>query len=477
MCRPHSKFPSNCPDAHLHTGCQLRTPGLQQTFVIPDTAIPDTVLDDHEDDRLLHLIRPVRTVALTRASPDAAALSEISGEAGETPGSAELNLEDSTLYPLPALFLRQCLPESAWEPDNAAQSCRACSKRFSLFLRRHHCRRCGLLFCVSCSSKRALLASPETPSQPSYYVSQPPLTDDDNAPLAQLRQRMGQESAPAWVFRDHRVCDPCAQALDPLPVAHTGVAPLAPDALAMAASAAENAYGVFRELPLHPQGHQRSSSSDLRQRGIQRRSSTDSIRVCPVCDRSWASVWVTMRRMPGEGWQETQERHVRSCIEDTSAEMQGVSAQQQSAGARRSRSVQGRMPADRLPQEPPLASSQPPRRSTGFLGFFDRTLAASDDADDTADSALESSTATHSHSHNHREPGGGSKTARSPAGVRYVVYNLTGDTPLLGQECAICFEDFEPGQRVARLNCLCTYHVWCISEWLQRTPACPVHYE
>ncbi|KAJ2176547.1 hypothetical protein GGH18_006183, partial [Coemansia sp. RSA 530] len=54
------------------------------------------------------------------------------------------------------------------------------------------------------------------------------------------------------------------------------------------------------------------------------------------------------------------------------------------------------------------------------------------------------------------------RMARSPMGVKYVAYKLNSDTPLLGQECAICFDDFEPGQQVARLNCLCTYHLPCI---------------
>ncbi|KAI8325086.1 hypothetical protein GQ54DRAFT_252028, partial [Martensiomyces pterosporus] len=53
--------------------------------------------------------------------------------------------------------MRQCLPESAWEPDEATAVCRQCARRFTLFLRRHHCRRCGLVFCDSCSSNRTLL--------------------------------------------------------------------------------------------------------------------------------------------------------------------------------------------------------------------------------------------------------------------------------------------------------------------------------
>ncbi|KAF9302455.1 hypothetical protein BGZ74_005329 [Mortierella antarctica] len=53
------------------------------------------------------------------------------------------------------------------------------------------------------------------------------------------------------------------------------------------------------------------------------------------------------------------------------------------------------------------------------------------------------------------------------------VYKLPADSPLIDQECAICFEEFVAGRTVARLNCLCTYHRHCIHSWLQHGKACP----
>ncbi|KAJ2832224.1 hypothetical protein J3B01_004958 [Coemansia erecta] len=326
------------------------------------------------------------------------------------------------LYSPSALFMRQCLPESAWEPDEATQTCRQCSRRFTLFVRRHHCRRCGLLFCDTCSAQRALLALPTRADQ-SGNIN----THDDDTPLARL---VGARST-HWRFRDHRVCDPCCQTVARLPAAY-------PDSVALvvaelgSSDAAENAYNIFR------------TSAQPTVQPV-RRSSTSSVRICPVCDRDWATVWAHMERVPGEGWQEAQERHIRGCIEDTSANMQGARAE-----PTRSRSIQSRphMSAS------PMSASQP--RHT-FLTLFDRSHPepfAHSMADEPA----------------HR-------MARSPMGVKYVAYKLNSDTPLLGQECAICFDDFEPGQQVARLNCLCTYHLPCISDWLLRTPACPVHYE
>ncbi|KAJ2534513.1 hypothetical protein EV175_007023, partial [Coemansia sp. RSA 1933] len=92
--------------------------------------------------------------------------SRYSAEEEEEEGEEEGDRESQTdrtgqmFYPRPALFQRQLLPESAWEADDATAVCHQCSRRFTLFLRRHHCRRCGLVFCDTCSQRRILLAAP-----------------------------------------------------------------------------------------------------------------------------------------------------------------------------------------------------------------------------------------------------------------------------------------------------------------------------
>lgn len=46
-----------------------------------------------------------------------------------------------------------------WIPDSLAERCYGCHASFSLVLRRHHCRRCGNVFCDACSSARIPLVS------------------------------------------------------------------------------------------------------------------------------------------------------------------------------------------------------------------------------------------------------------------------------------------------------------------------------
>ncbi|KAJ3173469.1 hypothetical protein HDU88_002555 [Geranomyces variabilis] len=62
------------------------------------------------------------------------------------------------------------------------------------------------------------------------------------------------------------------------------------------------------------------------------------------------------------------------------------------------------------------------------------------------------------------------------SGNRYIVQTLK--EPLPGCECAICFEEFLRGHRIARLNCLCLYHEHCIEAWWVRVRkrTCPVHF-
>jgi hypothetical protein len=40
--------------------------------------------------------------------------------------------------------------------------------------------------------------------------------------------------------------------------------------------------------------------------------------------------------------------------------------------------------------------------------------------------------------------------------------------------CVICLDDFESGQRVRRLPCLCTFHVACIDRHLHDNTTCPI---
>jgi len=50
------------------------------------------------------------------------------------------------------------ISKSAWQSDSLVAQCNGCNKRFGTFLRRHHCRGCGKLFCSTCCQANLALS-------------------------------------------------------------------------------------------------------------------------------------------------------------------------------------------------------------------------------------------------------------------------------------------------------------------------------
>ncbi|OAD75350.1 hypothetical protein PHYBLDRAFT_132627 [Phycomyces blakesleeanus NRRL 1555(-)] len=70
-----------------------------------------------------------------------------------------------------------------WESDIDARDCRRCSRKFGFLVRRHHCRRCGLIVCDRCSNSRAYLS-------PSQILQDPSLPQESRQVLASQHQRV-----------------------------------------------------------------------------------------------------------------------------------------------------------------------------------------------------------------------------------------------------------------------------------------------
>ncbi|XP_065194738.1 uncharacterized protein ZK632.12-like [Sycon ciliatum] len=50
-----------------------------------------------------------------------------------------------------------------WEHEDDVAECRACSKKFTTGVKKHHCRQCGKIFCAECSSKSVQTSSGTRP--------------------------------------------------------------------------------------------------------------------------------------------------------------------------------------------------------------------------------------------------------------------------------------------------------------------------
>ncbi|PCH33121.1 hypothetical protein WOLCODRAFT_134937 [Wolfiporia cocos MD-104 SS10] len=72
-------------------------------------------------------------------------------------GSAPSHNEPSVTRPNEHLAI--LLPKRLWKPDAQASVCDVflCRKKFSIWERRHHCRKCGGIFCQDCSARETTL--------------------------------------------------------------------------------------------------------------------------------------------------------------------------------------------------------------------------------------------------------------------------------------------------------------------------------
>ncbi|TFY73208.1 hypothetical protein EWM64_g10804, partial [Hericium alpestre] len=87
------------------------------------------------------------------------------------------------------------LPRDLWKPDSHASHCETflCHERFTLFERRHHCRKCGGIFCAACSTRNTPLLDTTALS-----FLHPPR----NTPLSLY-------ASPSSPLLPARVCDAC----------------------------------------------------------------------------------------------------------------------------------------------------------------------------------------------------------------------------------------------------------------------------
>ncbi|KAG2013500.1 ankyrin repeat domain-containing protein 50 [Coprinopsis cinerea AmutBmut pab1-1] len=147
-----------------------------------------------------------------------------------------------------------------WERDEAVQQCRECQRRFNFINRRHHCRKCGRIFCDRCSSNRVLL-------DPSDIVHDPSLPH------------------PPASTSPQRVCQGCYDEM------HTDV----PTRLYNSSGTALERIVVDHErLTVPGRLTRRQSSSQL-----------SDLADCPVCFLSLDDV----------GGPQEQELHVKNCLE------------------------------------------------------------------------------------------------------------------------------------------------------------------
>ncbi|KAJ5558005.1 hypothetical protein N7461_001977 [Penicillium sp. DV-2018c] len=384
-----------------------------------------------------------------------------------------------------------------WQADSEVSQCPICGTVFNFWHRKHHCRKCGRVVCASCSPHRITiprqyivrppefvdLESSPTPSRSSPVVD---LTADDvvSSPSSTVNPALGGGE-------EVRLCNPCVPDPNPNPLGYNQVRPHGHRSTHSLSSPTTNT-------------HRASSAQNQNYEARQERRTVGSHdRPQFLHNMSPQSrPTITMDELLRQDSQEGSGRSPRGGLpsQPPPDESEFYEARQ----GRRTVGSHGRpqFPGNMSPQSLPSTSmtallrqnrsvshrggppSQPPPDESEFCPVCRRRFPPL-----TPQTPLESRQAhIRDCIEGHLRPSGSPQMPDAQAGpplpkpppVSRMLPFVATEKDCLGEdgevaECTICMEDYEVGQTLARLECLCKFHKHCIVDWFERKMECPVH--
>ncbi|KAE9986245.1 hypothetical protein EG328_006248 [Venturia inaequalis] len=387
-----------------------------------------------------------------------------------------------------------------WQADAEVTHCPFCKNQFTFFYRKHHCRKCGRVVCASCSPHRITIPRQfivRPPDPPSAIID---LTgsDGDTSPLSPRNY---------WGGEEVRVCNPCVPDPNlspppqnafspagspghyryterPTPPRHRNSSathpPLRPDHghRSTLSDAAIMTADPRRSLPHDPfrHGHQFTNPSSVRdlwpptvppgQAGMfpPRTSSASGsgigLATSPVPYRSMLDTSAPLPPIPQPARRQIAEED--ECpICGSELPPKGPNGDETAREGHISACVRSH---EYVPTPPPHPTLNP--------------IENGPHASSSAPSASSSSLPAGSFS---SASGSGPLRQRRMTGGRMLVYHAT-EKDCVGEdqeptECVICFEEFDEGDEMGRLECLCKFHRTCIRQWwdTKGVGSCPTH--
>ncbi|KAL4783447.1 FYVE zinc finger-domain-containing protein [Aspergillus varians] len=341
-----------------------------------------------------------------------------------------------------------------WQPDAEATQCPICRTPFSFWYRKHHCRKCGRVVCSSCSPHRITI--------PRQYIVHPPTSDRSGTSAQRATQIINSEEddfaqTPVVINpalgggEEVRLCNPCVP--DPNPAPPIGFPPVRAPGSSTGWTRHRSYHSVSTPSRQHPYG-----------------SIPDTFTSRPTRRTVGSTDYSPFTGFGGSYDPSFQGRPI-SYGSMSTTRLPPLSASRRSF--------------------PPPVSEPSASRPRASHGSYSRASRHIDECDlcPICDNPLPPIGANGNEEvreahvreciENHGHQSSGSPVSQSPLPVRMLAFTAT-EKDCIGQddteqECTICMEEYEVGQSLVRLECLCKFHKRCIVEWFERKRECPVH--
>ncbi|KAF2644452.1 hypothetical protein P280DRAFT_476490 [Massarina eburnea CBS 473.64] len=426
------------------------------------------------------------------------------GTGGSAVGHGEVRRDSDLVLPL-------------WQPDYEATHCFVCGSQFTFFYRKHHCRKCGRVVCSACSPHRITI--------PRQFIVHPPndtpdvidLTTDDEE---NLMSAFGPFRNPALGGGEEvRVCNPCVPDPNFSPPPYTPAqTPYPPHpSLSGAPWPHHTRHHSSQSVSSNPQtpGYGHGQTNPSRDPFTDRRTNYHgSARVADL----WSPHPTDSDGNPAlhsdyMGYEQRPRAHTSRPSTNVPTHLQRASSNRLSSNpsmfrrpAFLSQGTHGPpsapVPAPtpqpqrrEIPEEdecPICGNELPPKGSDGDEAGRTQHVedcikmhssspppVPSSGASQTSTSLPAQRTRGMSSAGNGEGASNRNRMSMSARGM--IVYTATEkdcvDDEGEAAECVICFEEFEQGDRMARLVCFCKFHEVCIKKWwdTKGRGACPTH--
>lgn len=355
--------------------------------------------------------------------------------------------------------------EAVWQEDSGVKACPLCETKFTFFNRRHHCRKCGKIFCNKCCGKFCTFI-------PGSSVVEP----EEEGGRTIVRNE--------YQYYKFRTCDKCYDEIKMLKEALGIVDDSEEDSRDEEESEEEEE--TDDETGEDNESFERHLSITGGRGGEWRRRR----RRTRTRARTGAGTREGADRSPAEGddgesmsgiIKHSQPREITMEVSDSQIHVPLAEQAGQEAGEARPPSLL-----------PPLSGSGEARNNPSALQRQRDDSELNECPVCGIDIGGESEAEREAHINrcltdqefgSPTNAAGGSAVAAKRSKNRMLVYSIPKDADMDhmvindDNECVICLEEFRPGDKLGRLECLCCFHYRCIKDWIRKKGycECPIH--